>query len=56
MQYKASIVKYCEIVGIIRTAYDYETKLTDNNEINSKRYDVTDKIFIKGRDKYDGKP
>ena len=33
VQYKASVVKYCDVVGISRTAYYYEPKLTDDDEI-----------------------
>ncbi len=33
VQYKASVVKCCDVVGISRTAYYYEPKLTDDDEI-----------------------
>lgn len=33
VQYNASVVKCCDVVGISRTAYYYEPKLTDDDEI-----------------------
>lgn len=33
VQYNASVVKCCHVVGISRTAYYYEPKLTDDDEI-----------------------